>query len=80
MRKAQQLANKAKAGSMLEAAEKGDRALLQRMKTVMGSKKSNQEMPASLEGEVGEPEILEKFRTMYEQLYNSCSTDGELVN
>ena len=78
VRKAQQLANKAKAGSMLEAAEKGDRALILRMRAVMGSRKSSQEVPASLEGEVGEAEILEKFRTLYEQLYNSCNTDGEV--
>ena len=44
----------------------------------MGSRKSSQQVPASLEGEVGEDEILEKFRTLYEQLYNSCSTTGEL--
>ena len=63
---------------MLEAAEKGDRALILRMRAVMGSRKSSQEVPASLEGEVGEAEILEKFRTLYEQLYNSCNTDGEV--
>ena len=78
VRKTQQIANKSKAVSLLEAAERGDKALLSRMKSVMGSKKSPQEMPASLEGEVGEAEILDKFRTLYEQLYNSCSTSREL--
>ena len=44
----------------------------------MGSRKSAQQIPSSLEGEAGEAEILEKFRTLYEQLYNSCSTTEEL--
>ena len=78
VRKAQKKANTERASTMLAAAESGDKALMAQMKAVMGSKKTKQEMPDSLEGSVGEGEILEKFRDLYSELYNSCSTEGEM--
>ena len=78
VRSAQREANSAKASTLLAAAESGDRALLAKMKRVMGSRKTAQEMPSCLEGSVGETEILEKFKELYEELYNSSSTEGEV--
>ena len=78
VRRAQKEANTARASSLLAAAESGDRALLAKMKGVMGRRKTSQELPGCLEGSVGETEILEKFKELYEELYNSCSTEGEV--
>ena len=78
VRKAQQLANNQKAQSLLEAAEHGDISILKQMRRVMGDRKSPQELPASLEGEYEEKAIVEKFGSLYKELYNSCSTDEDM--
>ena len=80
VRKAQKKVNSERASALLAAAESGDKALMAQMKRVMGSKKLKQEMPESLEGAVGESEILDKFQDLYSELYNSCSTKGEMAD
>ena len=79
VRKAQQLANNQKAQSLLEAAEQGDRSMLKQMRRVMGDRKSPQELPASPEGEYEEKAIVEKFGSLYKELYNSCSTADNIA-
>ena len=71
-------ANSAKAFSFLAAAESGDRALLKEMRKVVGRKHQEQELPESLEGAVGHNGVLEKFRSLYEALYNSAGTQGKV--
>ena len=78
VRKAKQEANACLSSTMLRAAEAGDRALLQEMSKVGKSKVKAQELPDSLEGAMGHNSILEKFRDLYEALYNSAGTDEEM--
>ena len=46
---------------------------------MLGSKHQAQEIPDSLEGAVGESQVLEKFRGVYQALYNSAGSE-EKVN
>ena len=78
VRRARGEANSAKAYKLLEAAGSGDKALLQEMRKVLGSKHIDQELPDSLEGSVGHTDILEKFRSLYSALYNSAGTEEQL--
>ena len=78
VRKARGEANSSKAHNLLEAAEKGDQALLKEMRKVLGSKHQEQELPNSLEGTVGHSAILEKFQSLYSALYNSAGTEEQM--
>ena len=78
VRKAKQEANSCLSSTMLRAAEAGDRALLQEMSKMGKSNVKAQELPDSLEGAMGYNSILEKFRGLYEALYNSAGTDEEM--
>ena len=78
VRQAQRQANKEKAKGLLDAALLGDKVMMQQMRKAMGCKKTAQEIPSSLEDAVGHAEIVEKFRQLYEQLYNSCGSDIEM--
>lgn len=78
VRKAQAQANKESAQALMAAAESGNQALMAQMRRTMGNKKATQELPHSLEGAEEETEIVEKFRDLYNQLYNSCSTEEEV--
>ena len=71
-------ANSARAFSLLAAAESGDRALLKEMRQVLGNKHHAQEIPDSLEGAVGHSAVLDKFRSLYEALYNSAGTQRKV--
>ena len=64
---------------MIQAEEVGDKALLQEMKKVTRSKHTAQELSESLEGAVGHSNILAKFRSLYEALYNSTGTEEKMV-
>ena len=44
----------------------------------MGSKLQQQEVPDSLEGAVGQQEVVEKFRELYEALYTSAGTEYKM--
>ena len=75
VRRVKSEANSAKARNLLQAAQSGDKALMNEMKKVLGSKNQAQKIPDSLEGAVGESHILEKFKSLYEALYNSAGTE-----
>ena len=79
VRKAKTELNSSKGRAFLEAAECGDTALLKEMKRVMGPKRAGQEPPDSLEGAVGQDAVLEKFRQLYEALYNSAGTAAQMA-
>ena len=78
VRRARSKANSAKAHVLLDAAARGDQALLHEMRRVLGSKHQAQEVPEALEGEVGQGPVLEKFRSLYSALYNSASTSANM--
>ena len=78
VRRARCEVNTARARTLLQAAQSGDKALLQEMRSVLGSKHQVQELPDSLEGAVGHTAMLEKFRSLYESLYNSAGTEGRM--
>ena len=44
----------------------------------MGHRNGEQELPESLEGAVCHTDILDKFRQLYEELYNSAGTEKEM--
>ena len=48
------------------------------MKKELGRSKDGQIVPDCLEGATTEDDILEKFRTVYCDLYNSCDTSHEM--
>ena len=62
------------AKDLLEAAEKGDRDLMDELKKSLNQKSSEQTVPESLDGLVGFENILEQLRAVYEDLYNSSGT------
>ena len=78
VRRARSEANSAKAQVMLMAAQSGDQQLLSEMRKVMGSKYQPQALPESFEGVTGHIEVVDKFRDLYEQLYNSASTEEQM--
>ena len=57
-----------KAAELQEAGIKGDQYFLNEVKKTLGKKTSGQVVPDSLEGEVGEEDILAKFKELYEKL------------
>ena len=74
VKKCSRLAGSLMAKDLLEAAEKGDRDLMEELKKSMNRKCSEQAVPDSLDGNVGIDDILEQFRAVYEDLYNSAGT------
>ena len=80
VRRARSEANSAKAHLLLSAAESGDRALLQAMKRVIGSTRQEQQVPDSLEGAHGSGAVLDKFKSLYEALYNSAASVVKMGN
>ena len=79
-RKAKRLADSIRATELQEAAAMGDFQLLQEMKKSLGNTKDGSSiMPESLEGEVSEDGIVDKFKELYEALYNSCGTEDAMT-
>jgi hypothetical protein len=74
VRKLKKMRNQFKAEQLLEASEKGDIDLMAAMKEMKGKKNTGQTMPDCVEGETEHHEILEKFKEVYVQLYNSAGT------
>ena len=63
---------------MFEAAKNGDVDLLKEMKRIKGSKKQNFTPTDNLDDANGRDDISEKFRAVYEALYNSCESVDEM--
>ena len=64
---------------LLEASEFGNMELFKEMKKIRGSKKNRSELPEIVEDVSGEHHIVEKFREVYEQLYNSWDTSSYIL-
>ena len=61
---------------MLNAAEQWDSHLLKEMKNTINSKNTSESVPESLDGNVTHDDILNRFKTIYESLYNSAETSS----
>ena len=62
----------------LEAALQGDLNLLKEMKKMKNGRGSMDELPECVDGAEGEQEIADKFKDVYEKLYNSANSDVEM--
>ena len=67
-----------RAEELLEASESGDIDLMAAMKVIKGKKNTGQTMPDSVEGETESEKILDKFKEVYQLLYNSAGTAGAM--
>ena len=74
IRKVKKLSEKIRASNLLDASLQGDLNLLKEMKKVKGGKKETLDLPESVEDADSPEEIVEKFREVYEELYNSADT------
>ena len=70
------MSNSIRAQHLLEASEQGSVNLLTEMKKIKGSKKDSDSLPDSVGGVSGEHSIVEEFKEVYCQLYNSSGTQG----
>ena len=67
-----------KAKKLFESSLKGDRDLLAEMKKIRRGTKAAGELPDCVEGASGEEEIVDKFKEVYSNLYNSAGTEDEM--
>ena len=63
----------------MEASEENDVDLLAEMKKIKCCKSKGQVMPEEIEGETEPDLILNKFKEVYENLYNSAGTDNAMT-
>ena len=66
------------AQNLLEASERGDVELMSLMKEIRGKKNNKQTMPDCVDGETAPNLILDKFKEVYQQLYNSAETSSAM--
>ena len=78
VRKCQAQADATRLEKLLEAAQSGDVELLKQMKTIKGSKKQHSTVTENLDGANGCEAISEKFKAVYEALYNSAESMDEM--
>ena len=69
---------KYEADALLEASLKGDMNLFKEMKRIRTGKSILEDLPEEVEGAKGEQEIAEKFKEVYELLYNSAESQKEM--
>ena len=79
VKQAKRLAGNAKAEELLSAAEAGDAALMLELKKSIDKKCNAQTIPDSLDGEVTQDSILERFRECYKGLFNSAGSEDAMV-
>ena len=79
VRRVKKMANAIRAKKLLEASETGSVNLLKEMKKIKGDKKSSDNLPDRVAGVTGENLIVEEFRKMYGELYNSCDTSTDMA-
>ena len=72
------MAESIKARNLLEAAEKGNDALMNEMKKSLNNKVVGQSIQECLDGKVAHDDILERFRECYQELYNSASSEDAM--
>ena len=80
IRKVKKESDDIRANKLLEAATTSDIELLKEMKKIRGSSKSGQTVPDSVDGVSGHEEIVDKFKEVYQELYNSAPTVDSMTN
>ena len=78
IRRVKKMANAIRAQKLLEASETSSVDLLKEMKKLKGNKLSSDNLADVVDGVTGENMIVEEFRKMYEDLYNSCDTRDDM--
>ena len=78
VRRTKRQAKQIKAVKLFEASLSGDIDLLKEMKNIKCGKKASAELPDNVAGANGESEIVEKFKEVYQALYNSSGTQEEM--
>ena len=72
------MAGAIQAQKLLKASETSSKNLLREMMKIKGGKKGSNSLPGMVAGATGESLIVEEFRKMYEELYNSCDSSAEM--
>ena len=75
IRKVKKKSEEIRAAALLKASQSGDMQLLKEMKIVKIDSKGCVNLPDTVEGAEGQDEIIEKFREVYESLYNSAESE-----
>ena len=78
IRKIKRNSKKYQAEALVEAALQGDLNLMKEMKRIKSGKGSMDELPNCVDGAEGELEIANKFKEVYESLYNSADSEAEM--
>ena len=79
VRRAKARGDQVRAEKLLAAALQGDAALLHEMKQIKRGGGGVPDLPDSVGGANGDLEIVEKFRQVYSNLYNSASSEAEMA-
>ena len=67
------------AKALYGAALDGDMKLMKEMKRVLSGRGPTDELPSTVDGATGEQEVADKFREVYEELYNSAGSEVEMA-
>ena len=78
VRKCQAAADTTRLQKLFEAAESGDADLIKQMKAIKGNKKHQGKVTEHIDGANGREAISEKFKAVYEALYNSAESGEEM--
>lgn len=78
VRKAKKLSKQIRANNLLDAANRGEADLLKEMKHIRAKTKQAQTVPDNVEEAEGLDEVLDKFRDVYQTLYNSAESTDEM--
>ena len=79
VRKCKAVADSTRLAKLLEASESGDAELLKEMKAVKGANRQHTKVADTVDGAVGKEAVSEKFKEVYEALYNSAESAEEMV-
>ena len=78
VRRLKRKADLIRAGKLLVASMESDLNLLKEMKSVKGGKSRSNELPETVDGANGDEEIVEKFKDVYCNLYNTAESRAEM--
>ena len=67
-----------KANKLFEASKESKLDLMAEMKKIRGNVRNTGDLPDNVAGANGEDEIVDKFRAVYSELYNSWGSDTEM--
>ena len=78
VRQCKREANRLESEALGGAAEEGNKQLFKELRKQLTRKGSGQAVPDSLEGAVTKPDIIDKFRECYQQMYNCTDRSQQL--